>query len=116
MIGWYHGFNGREFEQTQGDRKGQGSLACCSSWGHKKSNTTEQLNNNTLRKQVRSLGQEDPLEEGMAAHSSILAWRVPLTEEPGRIQVTGLKRVRHNLNDLARTHAHVEKVKVSTNC
>ena len=35
---------------------------------------------------VRSLGQEDPLEEGMAAHSSILAWRIPWTEEPGRLQ------------------------------
>ena len=33
--------------------------------------------------QVRSLGQEDPLEKGMATHSSILAWRIPLTEEPG---------------------------------
>jgi len=35
---------------------------------------------------VRSLGQEDPLEKGMAAHSSILAWRTPWTEEPGRLQ------------------------------
>ena len=36
--------------------------------------------------QVRSLGQKDPLEKGMATHSSILAWRIPWTEEPGRIQ------------------------------
>ena len=35
---------------------------------------------------VQSLGQEDPLEEGMATHSSILAWRIPWTEEPGRLQ------------------------------
>ena len=35
---------------------------------------------------VRSLGQEDPLEEGMAAHSSILAWKIPWTEEPGGLQ------------------------------
>ena len=35
--------------------------------------------------QVQSLGQEDPLEEGMATHSSILAWRIPWTEEPGRL-------------------------------
>ena len=35
---------------------------------------------------VQSLGQEDPLEEGMAAHSGILAWRIPWTEEPGRLQ------------------------------
>ena len=38
---------------------------------------------------VQSLGQEDPLEEGMATHSSILAWEIPWTEEPGRLQSTG---------------------------
>ena len=41
---------------------------------------------------VPPLGQEDPLEEGMAAHSSILAWRVPWTEEPGGLQSMGLQR------------------------
>ena len=45
---------------------------------------------------VRSLGWEDPLEEGMAAHSSILAWRIPYTEEPGGLQSMGLQRIRHN--------------------
>ena len=43
----------------------------------------------------QSLGQEDPLEEGMATHSSILAWRIPWTEKPGRLQSIGLQRVRH---------------------
>ena len=38
---------------------------------------------------------EDPLEEGMATHSSILAWRIPWTERPGRLQSTGSQRVRH---------------------
>ena len=47
------------------------------------------------RTQVRSLGREDPLEEGMATHSSILAWRIPWTEEPSRLQSIGLHRVRH---------------------
>ena len=42
---------------------------------------------------VQSLGWEDPLEEGMATHSSILAWRIPWTEEPGRLQSMGLQRV-----------------------
>ena len=42
--------------------------------------------------QVRSLGQEDPLEKEMANHSSILAWRIPWTEEPGRLQPMGLQR------------------------
>ena len=46
--------------------------------------------------QVRSLGQEDPLEKGMATHSSILAWRIPGTEEPGRLPSMELQRVGHN--------------------
>ena len=41
-------------------------------------------------------GSEDPLEGGMATHSSILAWSIPWTEEPGGIQSTGLQKVRHN--------------------
>ena len=45
---------------------------------------------------VQSLGQEDPLEEGMATHSSIIAWRIPWTEEPGRLWSTGLQRVGHD--------------------
>ena len=45
---------------------------------------------------VRSLGQEDPLEKEMATHSSILAWRIPWTEEPGGLQATGSQRVGHN--------------------
>ena len=45
---------------------------------------------------VRSLGQEDPLEKEMAIHSSILAWRIPWTEEPGGLQSTGSQRVGHN--------------------
>ena len=44
MVGWYHLHNGHEFEQTLGDGEGQGSLACCSPWNHKESDTTEQLN------------------------------------------------------------------------
>ena len=45
--------------------------------------------------QIQSLGQEDPLEEGMAIHSSILAWKNP-TEEPGRLQSMGSQRVGHD--------------------
>ena len=45
---------------------------------------------------VRSLGQENPLKKGMATHSSILAWKIPWTEEPGRLQSMGLQRVRQN--------------------
>ena len=45
---------------------------------------------------VQSLVWEDPLEKGMATHSSILAWRIPWTEESGRLQSMGSKRVEHN--------------------
>ena len=51
----------------------------------------------TQEMQVRSLGWEDPLEEGMATHSSILAWRIPWTEEPGRLQSVGSQRVGHDV-------------------
>ena len=45
---------------------------------------------------VQYLGQKGPLEEGMVTHSSILAWRIPRTEEPGGLWSIGLQRVRHN--------------------
>ena len=47
MVGLHHQLNGHEFEQTPGDSEGQGSLACCSPWGHKESDTTEQQNSNS---------------------------------------------------------------------
>ena len=45
---------------------------------------------------VQSLGQENPLEEEMATHSSILAWKIPKTEDPGRLQSMGLQRIGHD--------------------
>ena len=45
---------------------------------------------------VQSLGQEDPMEKGMATHSNILAWRIPWIEEPGRLQSMGSQRVEHD--------------------
>ena len=44
MVGWHHRLNGHKFEQTLGDCEGQGSLACCSPWGRKETDMTEQLN------------------------------------------------------------------------
>ena len=49
----------------------------------------------TQETQAQSLGQEDPLEEGMVTHSNILAWRIPRTEESGGLQSKGLQRVGH---------------------
>ena len=48
MVGWHHRLNGRELERTLGDSEGQGSLVCCSPRGHKDSDMTEQLNNNSI--------------------------------------------------------------------
>ena len=45
IFGWYHQLNGHEFEQALGDGEGQGSLVCCSPWGCRELDTTEQLNN-----------------------------------------------------------------------
>ena len=50
----------------------------------------------TEEMQVQCLGQEDPLEEGMATHSSVLAWRIPWTEEPDGLQSIGSQRVRYD--------------------
>ena len=85
------------------------------SMGRKESDTTEQLhftlaptfwtslvaqtvkNLSTMQEtQVRSLGREVPLEKAMALHSSILAWKIPWTEEPGRLQSKGSQRVSYN--------------------
>ena len=49
-----------------------------------------------IQMQVHSLSQEDPLEEGMATHSSVLTWRIPWTDESGRLQFIGSQRVGHN--------------------
>ena len=86
-----------------------------SPWGRKELDMTEQLHFHFLKSQVAlviknplpvqerkelrvpSLGQEDPLEEGMVTHSSILAWRIPRTEEPGGLQSMVLQRLRHDL-------------------
>ena len=57
----------------------------------------------TYETEVQSLGWEDPLQEGMAPHSSILAWSVQRTEEPDGLQSMGLQRVRQDWSDLART-------------
>ena len=56
--------------------------------------------------QVRSLSREDPLEKEKATHPSILAWRIPWREEPGRLQSMASQRVAHDRNNSACTHAH----------
>ena len=60
---------------------------------------------------VRSLGQEDPLEKEMATHSSILVWKIPWTEEPGRLQSMGSQRVRHDWATSLSLHSHFPPLK-----
>ena len=57
IVGWHHWFNGHEFEQTLENREGQGSLVCCGPWGHKESDTTERLNNNSYLENLRVFAQ-----------------------------------------------------------
>ena len=49
MVGWHHRLDGHEFEQAPGVGDGHGSLTCCSPWGHKELDTTEQLNQNDVQ-------------------------------------------------------------------
>ena len=56
-------------------------------------------------------GQEDPLEDGRTKHSSTVAWRIPWTEEPGRLQSMGSQRVRPDWRDLALRQAHINTMK-----
>ena len=71
------------------------------STGHTLPQCAQQIRNlpallKTQEIQVQSLGGEDPLEKEMAPHSSILAWRIPWTEEPGRLESVGSQRLRHD--------------------
>ena len=62
MVGWHHWLNGHEFEQAPGVGEGQGSLVCCSPWGHKELDTTEQLNSNSKRESVRDWTRAEAME------------------------------------------------------
>ena len=55
-VAWHHGLNGHEFEQALGVGEAQGSLACCSSWGRKESDTTERLDNNNSKVRIAVCG------------------------------------------------------------
>ena len=115
MVGWHHQLDRHESERVPGVGDGEGSLACCSPWGHKESDMTELLNWAKLEAQmvknplavletcVRYLGWEDTPEKGTATHSSILAWRIAWTEEPGRLQSQGCK----DLDIIERLSLHI---------
>ena len=59
MVGWHHQLNGHDFEQAPGVGEGQGSLVCCSLWGHKESDMTEQLNSTEVIQTLCNARRED---------------------------------------------------------
>ena len=77
MVGWHHQPNGLEFEQTLGDREGQGSLACGSPWDYKESDMTQQLNNNDINSGDKSqlLEKTDTYEQTTVSHISVINCR-----------------------------------------
>ena len=90
-----------------GESQGWGSLVGCHLWGRTESDTTEVTQQHQIAKMVKNLpamqetwiqplGQEDSLEKEMATHSSVLAWRIPWTEEPGGPQSIVSQRVRQD--------------------
>ena len=87
-------------------------------WGFPGGTSGKELpaNAGDIKMLVQSLGQEDPLEEGMATHSSILAWRIPWTEETGGLWFIASQRVRHDWSDLAHRHAHPQERSWSRYC
>ena len=115
-----------------GESQGRGSLVGCHLWGHTESGTTEvtysryfslllrhrtglpwwaqmvKCLSTTRETRVQALGWEDPLEKEMAIHSSIIAWKIPWTEEPARLQSVGSQRVGH---DWATSVCQVQKAK-----
>ena len=110
MFGWYHQLNGHELGQTPENSEGQRSMLCCSPWAHKAWYKTWQLNNTAFQASqvalknlsahagfIRYVGLISRSRRspggGHGKHSSILAWRIPWTEEPGRLQSMGLQRV-----------------------
>ena len=83
MVRWHHRLNGHEFEQVLGHGVGQGSLVCCSPWGHKESDMTERLNNNIIQliliKVIYSLDTLFPHEsKGVLYHHLISLFQIDL--------------------------------------
>ena len=129
MVGWHHQLNGHEFEQALGVADGQGSLVCCSPWGHKETRLSDwtelnvekraspaalvvkdlPANAGDIKMPVQSLGWGDPREEGRATHSSLLAWRIPWTEKPGGPWSMGSQKSWTWLNLLSTQHGKEKK-------
>ena len=87
MVGWHRRLNGHEFEQGLGDGEGQGSLACCSPWGRKESDTSEQLNNNNKASFERKPRLRDRRAPGVEQGPRVMAetaWKVNSGDHQGQ--------------------------------
>ena len=111
MVGWHYWLNRLEFEQALGDDEGQGILVCCSPWVTK-SHMTEWLNNWVSgkepacqcrrHKRCKFSPRVGKIPWSRASNPlSILAWRIPWTEEPGRLQSMGSQSIGHHWSNLA---------------
>ena len=98
-VGWHHWLNAHELSKLREMVKDREAWSAAV---HGVTNSQTQLSDwatgktTTQATPVRSLGQEDHLQKGMATHSRVLAWRIPWTEEPGWLQSMGSQRVRHD--------------------
>ena len=90
MVGWHHQLPGHEFQQVLGVGDGQESLACCSPAVHGVAKSRTRLSDFTFTFHFHALEKE------MAAHSSVLAWRIPGMGEPGGLPSMGSHRVGHD--------------------
>ena len=88
MVGWHHQLNGHEFEQAPGDGEGQESQVCCSPWGLKESDTTEQLNNNNKEGRQPRGGREAPCLSLSVYNHGSRKLPLPTTSGPWRIPHT----------------------------
>ena len=87
MVGWHYQLNGHEFKQTLGDSEGLRSLACCSPWGHRESDTTERLNNNVSHGRWKP-HQERSIEPPSLSQSGLEAPQTPPLMPPAFYHLT----------------------------
>ena len=106
MVRWHHQLNKYGFEQTLGDGEGQGSLVCCSPWGHKASDTTEPLNNNNMRTGVGLTCSPAHIGEGDGTPLQYSCLENPMARGAWWAAVHGVAKNRTRLSDSAAANAY----------
>ena len=106
MIGWHHWLNGHEFEQAPGDGEGQGSLACCSPWGHKELDTTEQQQNNLHLMAYGVKDREVPVMKRVEFPEDVSwGWGSPVTTWSSILKLTAHKKIIAIIFRMLQTHS-----------